>query len=572
MRHPLTLLSCICVLLSCGTPGANVDAPHIRASRPPNVVWIVAEDLSPRLPPFGDSTVATPHLSALAAAGVRYPNCFSVSGVCAPSRSALATGMYPISIGAHNMRTQYNTDILAQNGLPIYGAVPPPEVKMLSQHLREAGYYCTNNDKQDYQFEAPRAAWDDNGPLADFANRAPGQPFYAVYNLNVTHESQVWGAAAKHYRFEASYPDSAVLEQASNTPLPESERPPTDPALDVPVPPYLVDDDSTRNDLRRVYRNVQTMDEQVGALLAHLRRHDQLDSTIVVWYTDHGGPLPREKRLLYDSGLRVPMIVRWPDGYRAGEVDSSLVSFVDLLPTTLAMVGLEVPDIVQGVTAFAKTGNTEREYVYAAADRFDTEYDRIRAVRDRRYKLLRNYYPERPYYLDVAYRTNLPSMRSLLRGRDAGTLSAEQASWFRETKDTVELFDTYSDPHELRNLAEDTAYAEVRARLTAALNAHLAEVGDLGGIDERELVAGWWGGQLRDMPTTTPPTFTETDGAYTVASPTPGAQIAYRFAVADRGTEQWRPYVAPVVLPEGDTLLAYAQRIGYRESALARVP
>lgn len=527
-RTYLLATAFLLALGACG-PDAGVGGPVAGPpAHRPNIVWIVAEDLSPRIPSFGNSTVATPHLSRLAAEGVRYPNTFSVSGVCAPSRNAIATGMYPAGIGGHHMRTQYNVDMLAAVGLPVYGSLAPPKVKMLSQRLRELGYYCTNNAKQDYQFEPPKTAWDESSMTADYRDRAPGQPFYAVYNLEATHESQVWGVNERTYRFREGFFDSAVY--ADDWRL---ERPSIDPALAVAVPPYLVDDDSTRNDLRRVYRNVQTMDEHVGFLLERLEAEGLLDSTIVVWYTDHGGPLPHEKRLLYDSGLRVPMVVRWPDGYRVGEVDSSLVSFIDLLPTTLAMAGAKVPKVAQGEVVFTKTGNAERDYVYAWADRLDTEYDVIRAVRDRRYKLLRNYRPDRPYYLNVAYRENMPSMRSLLRGRDAGALTAAQAQWFRERKLEVELFDTYADPHELVNLADGAAFAKTRDRLLAALEAWRERVGDLGELEEAEMVAGWWGGQLDSMPRTAASLIDHLpDGRVVLGSSTPGAQVAYRFASA----------------------------------------
>ncbi len=571
MRPHLVALLALASLTGCATKA--LPPASAAADAPPryNIVYLVAEDLSLRIPPFGDSTVATPHLSRLAAEGVRYPNTFSVAGVCAPSRAALATGMYPISVGAHHMRTQYNAAQLAELGLPVYGAVLPEGVAMTSQHLRRAGYYVTNNDKTDYQFEAPASAWHDSSPLADYRNRAPGQPFFAIYNFVVTHESQVWGANAAHYRFRPGFPDSATLDVNWGRQLPDAERPPVDPELAVALPPYLVDDAATRSDLRRVYRNIQTMDEQVGFLLARLRADGLLDSTIVVWYTDHGGPLPREKRLLYDSGLRVPMIVRWPDGYRAGEVDSSLVSFVDFTPTTLAMAGVEVPEVIQGHVTFARSGNEPQAYVFAASDRLDERYDRIRAVRDRRYKLLRNYAPAQPYYLPLAYREQMASTQSLLAGHRAGTLTPAQAQWFRPTKDSVELFDTYADPHELRNLAEDPAFAKTRRRLTLALDEHLASVGDLGAVDERAMVRDWWGGQLDSMPVTMRVRGEGSEGVYLLSAPEPGAFIEYCWSDGEDCSE-WLPYWGAPLSAEGRKgLVARAHRIGYRPSPGVRI-
>ncbi len=566
--------SLLAVALCCGACAAGLTAPTKGSTSGtsrtrPNIVWLVAEDLSARLPSFGDSTIATPHLSRLAAEGIRYPNTFSVSGVCSPSRAALATGMYPISIGAHHMRTQFNVAQLASLGLPEYGAVLPQGVLMLSQHLRRAGYYVTNNAKTDYQFQAPASAWDDSSPLADYRNRAPNQPFFAVYNFDVTHESQVWGAEAIHYRFRPGFPDSATLDLRYSAPMPEAQRPATDPGLAVALPPYLVDDAASREDLRRVYRNAKTMDEQVGFLLARLQADGLLDNTIIVWFTDHGGPLPREKRLLYDSGLRVPMIVRWPDGYRAGAIDSTLVSFVDFLPTTLAMAGAPRPEVVQGQVTFARSGNAPRRYVFAASDRLDEVYDRIRAVRDDRYKLLRNYYPDRPYYLPLAYREQMASMQSLLAGQRAGTLTFAQAQWFRPTKDSVELFDTRTDPYELRNLAENAAFAKTRQRLTAALDRHLAAVGDLGAIDEREMVRAWWGGQSDSMPVTEPVSFEATTYGLLLASPTPGAFVEYCWSDGD-ACDRWVPYWGAELRAEGQKrLVARAHRIGYRASPTA---
>jgi len=433
---------------------------------------------------------------------------------------------------------------------------------MLSDQLRRAGYYCSNNDKEDYQFEPPKTAWDESGALADYSKREPGQPFFAIYNFQVTHESQLWQRNKRMMRFREGFPDAASLDWDWDAAGMRGGGPQVDEQLEVTVPPYLVDDDSTRMDLRRMYGNVAFMDKQVGFLLDRLEADGLLDSTIIVWYTDHGGPLPREKRLLYDAGLRVPMIVRWPDGYRAGEVDASLVSFVDFLPTTLSMANAPAAEITQGRATFDPKASEKRDYVFAGSDRLDTEYDRIRAVRDGRYKLLRNYNPDKTYYLDIAYRTNIPAMRSLLRGHDAGTLTESQGQWFRPTKDSIELFDTYSDPHELKNLADNPAYAKTRQRLIQALDNHLKTVGDLGAVDERDLVRGWWGGQLQEQPITETPNAIMKGKDLTLRSATAGASIAYRFG----SNGPWRPYEQPFTLTKADSLWAIAHRIGYAPS------
>ncbi len=478
--------------------------------------------------------------------------------------------MYPISTGAHHMRTQFNVAELRSLGLPEYGALVPPEVKMLSQILREHGYYCTNNAKTDYQFQAPKTAWDESSPIADYTNRRADQPFFAVFNLEITHESRLWGGQIADTRFRSGFPkDSSFLGAAGQGSLPAHLRDPIDADLAVQVPPYLVDDDSTRNDLRRVYRNIQTMDEQVGFLMQRLRDQGLLESTIVIWYTDHGGPLPREKRLLYDSGLRVPMIGRWPDGWRAGQIDSSLLSFVDFLPTTLTMADIDPPAIAQGKVTFARGNNDTNAFIYAAADRFDTEYDRIRAVRNHRYKLLRNYRPAQAQYLKLSYRDNIPSMRSLLSGLAHGTLTPVQARWFEVPKDTLELYDLSHDPDELVNLARDPAHTQVVQELDTAMKNWLAEVEDLGAVPEVTMVKQWWGGQLDTMPQTLPPVLRRGEnGSYTISSPTPGAHLAFRLLPDDTQKPGWRVYQSPVRLGASQQLQVVAQRIGYAESRI----
>ena len=563
------------LMMGCGSPDTEERTP-VTSDYParPNVLWIVCEDMSPLIAAFGDSTIQTPNLSRLAARGVRFPNTFSVAGVCAPSRHAIATGLYPISTGGHNMRTQYNVEALREIGLPgEYGALLPPEVKMMSQVLREHGYFATNNEKTDYQFQHPKTAWDEQGPQAHYRHRPAGQPFFSIFNLEVTHESQVWDRRRAVTRFREGFEtDTFPIADYEGWYGPE-ERPdielPED--LAVPLPPYLADTELTRRDMRRVYDNIRIMDEQVGFLLDQLEQDGLTDSTIVFFYADHGGPLPRQKRLLYDSGLRVPMIVAWPDDRRAGEIDSLLFSFVDFAPSVHSMVGIEPADYLQGQANFGEYRQPEREYVYAASDRLDGFYDRIRAVRDHRYKYLRNYYPERGYYLPVVYREQMASMQELLRLRDAGELTDAQAQWFRNSKPQEELFDTRADPHELENLAGRPEYAEKLAELRGAMDAWLERVGDLGEVPEIELVQRFWNG-ADEMPVTGRPQATRDSlGRFILSSKTPGAQIAYRILPEDRAKKGWRVYTGPIQFNTegGDTLQAVAQRIGYRESGLS---
>ncbi|MAG70525.1 MAG: sulfatase, partial [Acidobacteria bacterium] len=516
-------------LWSCGVQPDNAGNQTLPGDARPHILWLVAEDLGPYIPPFGDTTVATPSLSRLASEGIRYTHVFSPSGVCAPSRAAIATGMYPTAIGAQHMRTGpwYAADpgreALAAYaarlppGVVPYEAVPPPGVKMHSEYLRRAGYYTSNNAKEDYQFRKPVTAWDDSGPEAHWRNRAPGQPFFAIFNLGVTHESQIWAKADDPMRVDAD--------------------------LDVLIPPYLPDTDIARRDVRRMYSNIVEMDEQVGRILAELEADGLLERTIIFWYADHGGPLPRQKRLLYDSGMRLPLIIRFPTALRAGEIDDQLVSFVDFKPTLLSLAGIELPDYLDGRAFLGDAATTApRTYVHAAADRLDGHHDTIRAVRDSRFKYLRNLHPERGYYLPLPYREQMPIMQELLRMRDAGELNAMQAQWFRNSKREEELFDTERDPHELNNLAGDPAQASKLAELRAEADRWMTAIDDQGLMDEPAFFESIWPDGVQ--PVTAPPEGERRGEQMTLQSATDGASIGYQLLDADAEPgATWQVYV-----------------------------
>ncbi|MEM8487793.1 MAG: sulfatase-like hydrolase/transferase [Bacteroidota bacterium] len=512
----------------------------------PNIVWIVAEDLGPYLPSFGDSTIETPNLSRLAAEGVRYTRVFSPSGVCAPSRAALATGMYQNAIGAQHMRTGGNPRYFPEGVIP-YEARPAPGVKMHSEYMRMLGYYATNNAKEDYQFTKPLTAWDASNNKAHWKNRPdPDQPFFAIFNLGVTHESQIWARA-----------DDPLLVDAN---------------LDVPIPPYYPDTEVVRTDLRRMYSNIKIMDQQVGELLDELEAAGELENTVIFWYADHGGPLPRMKRLLYDSGMRVPMIVRFPNQWRAGEVDDQLVSFIDFKPTILSLAGMEPPSYLKGQgQAFLGPykADTQRTYVHGAGDRFDGRYDLIRAVRDKRFKYLRNHMPERGYYLPVRYREQMALMQELLKMRDAGTLNEVQMQWFRPAKPLEELFDTAQDPHEINNLAADPAYVEKLAELRQEHDRWIAAIDDNGMVPEQEHIARVWPDGIQ--PAVTAPAGIRQGQFVSLTTATVGASIGYQVVrKGEAPTDHWMVYTAPVELKQGEELIAVADHIGYVPSKIVR--
>ena len=541
------VLVCLTVIRCSDREIADVSREaEVKKSQRLNIVWLVAEDLSAIIPPFGDMTVMTPNLSRLAAEGIRFTQVYSTSGVCAPSRAAIATGMYQNRIGAQHMRTT-NIGNFGVEGLTAYEAVPPAHVKMHSQYFREAGYYTSNNAKEDYQFQKSLVAWDDSSDSAHWRNRNEDQPFFSVFNFGITHESQVWRQS-----------DKPLL-------IPS--------ALDVPIPPYLQDTDISRGNIRQVYSNVVAMDRQVGEILTQLEEDGLLDSTVIFWYTDHGGPLPRQKRLLYDSGIHVPLIIRFPDGVRAGDIDDQLVSFVDFKSTALSLAGIEPPQYVDGRAFLGDYVNTpNRRYIHAAADRFDSEYDMIRAVRDARFKYLRNFNPEKPYYLPLAYREQMPIMQELLKLRDNEQLNEAQAQWFRASKDEEELFDTLYDPHELVNLAKDPIHAEKLFELRNELDEWVRLVGDKGLMSEGELIVSMWPGGIQPITSTPVATKRRNNLEITLRSGTDGASIGYQILEEGESVnEAWTIYKEPVTINDTQRLAAVAHRLGFAPSEIITI-
>ena len=541
----------------------------IKVDLKPNIIWLVAEDLSPYLPSFGDSTIVTPNLDRLAKEGVRYSNVFSVSGVCAPSRSAIVTGMYPTSIGAHHMRTLSQQPAAKEKGLINYEVVPPPNVKMVSQILRENGYYCTNNKKEDYQFYKSVLAWDESSIFAHWRNRPEDSKFFSVFNFGVTHESNLWDPWYRQFDLDPFPPDRDVgkwWEQFSGIekPLYVSKD------ININIPPYLPDISTVRNDMIRMYSNIVEMDEKVGLIIDQLEEDGLLEETIIVFYTDHGGPLPRQKRLLYDSGIKVPMIIRYPNKVRAGQIDERMISFVDFAPTLLSMVEIEPPDYYHGLPFEGLfKSKDDREYIHAAADRFDEYYDQIRAVRDKQYKYLRNYNPDKPYYLPLEYRERMNSMQELLLLEKEGKLNENQMQWFRQSKPEEELFDTFSDPHELRNLAKEPNFEKKLIELRKECDRWIQDIDDKGFMLETDLIETFW--PDKKQPKTAEPIITIIDGMLNVNCETDGAVIGYRYRPSDiKPHLGWRPYTKPFKVDGKQEVELISHRIGFLPSLIIK--
>lgn len=527
----------------------------------PNILFLVAEDLSARVGAFGDPVALTPHLDALAAEGVRYPNTFATAGVCAPSRAALVTGVHQIALGAQHMRSSS----APEGG---YRAVPPPDVKAFPERLRAAGYYTFTSLKLDYQFSGvfpgsgPFTIWDAEEGEELWEGAGDGQPWFGMLNFGETHESGL-------FRPLGTWPHSPLhlliqVARAWQYGIPRGVGPAALGA--VMVPPYYPDTPAVRADLARHYQNIEQMDAAVGDVLARLEDAGLADSTIVVWTTDHGDGLPRAKRELFDSGLRVPMIVRWPAAYRPvgaepGAVDDRLVSFVDFAPTFLSLAGAPVPDALPG-RSFASLEAPAREYVFASRDRIDEVEDRQRAVRDARWKYIRSWRPEVPGGHPLAFRDNIEMVRELHALHLAGALDAEQGRWFAPFG-RERLFDTAADPHELHDLSAAPEHAEVLARMRGALSDWLSRTPDWSETSEREMVARF--AREGSLGVTAAPAVRVVGGEVEIASET-GASLGYR---VDGGS--WRLYSAPFEAPPGSTLEAKAVRYGWDESSVVQV-
>ena len=417
----------------------------------PNILWITCEDMGPNLGCYGDRYAQTPNLDRLAERGFRYRVCWSNAPVCAPARTAIITGVYPPSLGAEHMRSQVRM---------------PEWMKMYPQFLREQGYYCTNNSKEDYNLTKPPGVWDESSPKAHWKNRGPGQPFFAIFNLTITHESQI------------------------------RNRPHTlqhDPAK-APVPPYHPDTPEVRHDWAQYYDRISQMDAQAGQILQELQEAGLADQTIVFLYSDHGSGMPRHKRWLYDGGLHVPLIVYFPPkfrhlapkDYQPGGVSDRLVSFVDLAPTLLSLVGIQPPNWMQGRAFMGPFAGPEHKYLFGFRGRMDERYDMSRSVRNQRYLYIRNYMPHRLQGEYVGYMFQTPTTVVWRKLFDEGKLRPEQAA-FWQPKPPEELYDLQTDPYCIRNLAEDPNHAAVLDELRQALRQHLLEVRDLGFLSEAEM-------------------------------------------------------------------------------------
>lgn len=424
-----------------------------RAADRPNIVWIVGEDLGPELRFYGDAYARTPNIDKLAIEGARFTRAFTHAPVCAPSRSGLITGRYPTSIGTHHMRSKL--------------LKPPPT---FTQRLRECGYHVSWPSKTDFNFDAPREAFDSTNN--NWRRQLPPQPFFAYINLGTTHESQIRATPAQFAQ------NTAKLK-------PEDRH---DPAK-TKLPPYYPDTPETRRDWANYHDLITSVDYQVAEVLADIERLGIASNTVVFFFGDHGGGLPRGKRWIYDSGIHVPLIVRWPGTIKPGTLREDLVAFVDFAPTVLSLAGRALPKELDGQAFLGPSRAADRKYIYAARDRMDEAYDRIRCVRDARFKYIRNFHPELPYAQRIDYMELMPTTRVWRELNAAGKLNGPQTLWFSKNKPREEFYDLENDPHEINNLADSNSHRAKLDELRSALDRWIADTGDMGAIAETELIA-----------------------------------------------------------------------------------
>jgi arylsulfatase A-like enzyme len=434
--------------------GMLLLGPALRAEAPegprPNILWLTSEDHGPHLGCYGDTYATTPNVDRLAAQGVIYTRCWSNAPVCAPARTTLISGMYATSTGGEHMRS-----------LVSY----PAGKQMFPQLLREAGYYCTNNVKEDYNLARPDKVWDESSNKAHWKNRKPGQPFFAVFNSVKSHESKIRTRPHKQLH---------------------------DPAR-VRVPAYHPDTPEVRQDWAQYYDVVTEADADAGLRLKELEAAGLADDTIVFYFADHGSGMPRCKRWPYDSGLRVPLVVRFPAKFRhlapadyrpGGKIDR-LVSFVDFAPTVLSLAGVKPPEWMQGFAFLGKFASQPQPYVFGFRGRMDERYDLVRSVTDGRYVYVRNYLPHLIYGQHVEYMFQTPTTRVWKKLHDEGKLNAAQDR-FWQPKPPEELYDLSKDPDEVRNLAGSPEHQEVQKKLRQAQQDLARKILDVGFLPEGE--------------------------------------------------------------------------------------
>lgn len=431
---------------------ATALEPAVAPAARPNILWLTCEDTGPHLGCYGDAYSNTPNLDALAQRGVIYLHAWSTAPVCAPARTAIISGMYPSSTGAEHMRSW----------------VPfPQRFSFYPQILRGAGYYCTNNSKEDYNLINEGRIWDESSGKAHWKNRPAGKPFFAIFNFTITHESQI-----------RNRPHDLIHDPAK-----------------VRVPAYHPDTPEVRRDWAQYYDRITEMDAMAGEKIREVEEAGLADDTIVFFYGDHGSGMPRSKRCPYNSGLQVPLIVYIPPkfrhlappDYQPGGKTERLVGFVDLAPTVLSLAGVRPPEWMEGHAFLGPYASEPQPFLFGLRGRMDERYDLIRSVTDGRFVYIRNYMPYFPLGQHVTYMFQTPTTQVWRQLFDEGKLSQQQAYFWQRPRAPEELYDLETDPDEVNNLAGRPEYREVQSRLERALRDHILATRDLGFLPEPEI-------------------------------------------------------------------------------------
>lgn len=433
--------------------------------------------MSPNLRCYGDNFARTPHIDALAKTGVRYTRAFATAPVCSPSRACLVTGVYATSLGNPHLRCEMSI---------------PEGIRGHGHYLREAGYFTTNNVKTDYNLRDEKAfiaaTWDRCDAAAHWRQRKAGQPFFAIFNLMETHQSR-----------SSVWPWEQFEKEIGAKLRPEDRA---DPAK-VPLPPYYPDTPLARRAMARYYDCIAVMDQRVGEILAELEADGLADDTIVFFYSDHGMGMPRGKRLLHDSGMHVPLIIRFGKNWqhlapaKPGETEKRLVSFVDFAPTLFriadipwqTVAGIPWPRHMQGLSFLNLPGGGGRLEVYGARDRVDEVFDTSRSVRDERWLYIRNFRPHLSWAQPEAYSDQSDFRRELVELAAKGKLGPGPMTYLAPKRAVEELYDTVADPHQLRNLASDPAHEDKVRAMRAAMSVTILRTRDLGLLPESDMLA-----------------------------------------------------------------------------------
>lgn len=443
---------------------AGVSHPSLFAQdqKPPNILWINAEDMSPALGCYGDKNATTPNIDQLATESIQYNNAFSTAPICAPSRSCLITGLYATALGTQHLRCE---------------VTKPDFIKTFPEYLKASkNYFCTCNGKTDFNFD-PNGIWDywkkDDAP---WRQRTSDEPFFTLITIGTTHE----GPTNRLERYK---------ELTKDLPKELFHNPD-----DMEIPLFYPDTPEIRQLCARMYDLITVMDRQVGSILQNLKDDGLDDDTIVVFFADHGNGLPRYKRWLNDSGLRVPLMIRFPDKYQhltnlnSGSQTYEMVSFVDYAPTMLRLAGVDVPDHMQGNVFLGDNRDQPREYIYGARSRADDMYETSRSVQDDRYFYVRHYLPHLPYIQSgVIFSSEEKMSFKILRElHEAGKLPPHAEALWADRKPMEELYDLQEDPHEINNLADSKDHQQIKDRLKLKLNEWIIEHRDTGFLHEAE--------------------------------------------------------------------------------------